>query len=123
MLDRRTLQLLSCELSFQKVGGYGRKLRDGWRPTLIFRDSPVCLNFEARGPFQPCERCALFEFVPREQRDALIPCHHIPLNQSGDTLASLYHARTQEQMDQAVQKWLEATIEGLKREENQHESS
>src|SRR3954466_286829 len=124
MLDRRTLQLLCCELSFLKVGGYGRKLRhSNWRATLMFRDSPVCLNFEPDSPHQPCERCSLFEFVPEQKRNTRMPCHHIQLNNKGETIATLYRKDTQEEMDAAVKHWLETTIEKLGREENGNEGS
>ena len=123
MADHRTIQLLCCELSFLKIGGYGSKLRSKWRPTLIFFDSPVCLNFDSSAPHQPCERCAFFEFIPEDKRDTLIPCHHIPLNEAQDTVFSLYRNTTQEQLDQAVQSWLEATITKLQREEEDHASS
>jgi len=49
---------------------------------------------------------------------ALAPCHQIALNEQGDTVASLYQNGTQEQLDQAVRKWLEATVDKLQREEN-----
>jgi hypothetical protein len=117
MRDHRPLQLLCCELSFLKVGGYGHPVRSGWRPTLTFWDSPVCLNFDASAPHQPCERCVFFDFVPERQRDTLIPCHHILLNGNGDTVHSLYRNGTQEVLDDTVRNWLEATIERLKREE------
>ena len=117
MQDHRNRQLLSCELSFLKIGGYGNALRDGWRPTLMFWDSPVCLNFGSGAPHQPCERCVLFDFVPESQHDTLIPCHHIPLNSSGDSVHSLYRNGTQKNLDSAVRNWLEATIERLAREE------
>jgi len=117
MPDRRTLQLLCCERSFLKVGGYGHPLRGGWRPTLMFWDSPVCLNFDSSAPHQPCERCMFLDFVPETERDSLIPCHHIRLNSNGDTVHSLYRNGTQEALDGEVRNWLEATIERLKREE------
>ena len=115
---RHTLQLLGNELSFLRLGGYGRPFRSQWRPTLIFRDSPVCMNFESGAPHQPCERCPLFEFVPEEKRQTFMPCHHIALNERGDTVASLSQNGTQEQLDKAVRHWLEATIDKLRREEN-----
>ena len=99
-------------------GGYRRPFRSQWRPTLIFRDSPTCVNFESCAPHQPCERCPLFEFIPEGKRMALAPCHQIALNEQGDTVASLYQNGTQEQLDQAVRKWLEATVDKLQREEN-----
>lgn len=117
MRDHRTLQLLSCELSFVKMQGYGYALRNAWRPTLIFWDSPVCLNFDSGAPHQPCERCVFFDFIPENKRDALIPCHHIPLNSKGDTIYSLYRKGTQDTLDDAVRTWLEATITHLREEE------
>lgn len=113
-----TLQLLSNELSFLRLAGYGRSFRSQWRPTLIFRDSPTCINFDSRGIHQPCQRCPLIEFTPEDKRTAFIPCHHIPLNQEGQTVASLYQNGTQEQLDDAVRKWLEFTIDKLQGEEN-----
>ena len=126
MQDRRcrcTLQVLDNELSFLKLGGYGRPFRSEWRPTLIFRDSPTCLNFESGAPHQPCERCPLFEFIPEDRRKTLMPCHQIPLDSEGATVASLYQHGTQQQLDKAVRNWLEAAIEKLQREENNHERS
>ncbi len=126
MQDRRcrcTLQVLDNELLFLKLGGYGRPFRSEWRPTLIFRDSPTCLNFESGAPHQPCERCPLFEFIPEDRRKTLMPCHQIPLDSEGATVASLYQHGTQQQLDKAVRNWLEAAIEKLQREENNHERS
>ena len=117
MSDHRTLQFLCCQLSFLKSGGYGHPLRGDWRPTLVFWDSPVCLNFDSSAPHQPCERCVFFDFVPESERDTLIPCHHIPFNSKGETIHSLYRLGTQNALDDAVRNWLEATIERLKEEE------
>jgi len=119
MPDQRTLQLLCCELSFFKVGGYGHPLGGEWRPTLLFWDSPVCLNFDSSAPHQPCERCVFFQFVPEAKRFSLIPCHHIPLNAKGETIHSLYRSGTQDGLDQTVKHWLETTIDELKGEEKQ----
>ena len=119
---RCTLQLLGNELRFLRLRGYGRPFRSEWRPTLIFRDSPVCLNFESSAPHQPCERCPLFEFVPEVRRKTLMPCH-IPLDPEGATVTLLYQNGTQQQLDKAVRNWLEATIEKLQREENNHARS
>ena|SRR5579864_5591665 len=115
MQNQRTLELLCGELSFLKIGGYGRQFRhSNWRPTRLFRDSPLCPNFEPDAPRQPCERCPLFQFVPQEKREKSLPCHHIPMNENGDTIASLYRKGDQARMDEAVKRWLEATIEELR---------
>ena len=115
MLDSRTLRVVCCELQFLNLGGYGRPFRSQWRPTLIFRDSPICLNFDSGAPLQPCERCSLFQFIPEEKRNFHVPCHFIPLNQRGETVASIYQTGTQEDLDAAVRAWLEATIKKSQR--------
>jgi len=117
MPDSRTLHILRCELLFLNSGGYGHSFRSHWRPTLIFRDSPICLNFDSGAPFQPCERCALFPLIPEAKRNCHSPCHHIPLSEHGDTVASLYQYGTQEQLDAMVSTWLETTIKKCEREE------
>lgn len=119
MRDHHTLQLLCCELSFLKNGGYGNPLRGDWRPTLLFWDSPVCLNFDSNAPHQSCERCVFFDFIPESKHELRIPCHHIPLTSKGETIHSLYRQSTQEALDDAVKNWLEATIDKMQREENQ----
>jgi hypothetical protein len=57
--------------------------------------------------------------VPPEKRNLLIPCHHIPLNSTGDTIAKLYESGNQEQVDQVFHDWLRATIQRLEKEEAQ----
>lgn len=120
---RNTLQLLANELSFLRLGGYGRPFRSHWRPTLIFRDSPTCLNFDSGAPIQPCERCPLFQFIPEAKHNCRVPCHSIPLNERAETIASMYETGTQQQLDNAVRRWLEATIKKLEREEKSNAGS
>ena len=117
MKDHRTLQLFACELSFLRARGYGHPLCGGWRSTLMFRDSPVCLNFDSSAFHQPCGRCGFFDFVDQKDRDTLIPGHHIPLNNNGGTVHSLYRNGTQESLDGAMRNWLQATIEQLREQE------
>ena len=117
MPDSRTLHVLRRELLFLNAEGYGHPFRSHWRPTLLFRDSPICLNFDSGAPAQPCERCPLVEFIPEAQRSSRIPCHFIPLNQRADTIASLYQYGTQKQLDASVRTWVEATIKKLEGEE------
>jgi len=123
MSDSRTLHLVSCEFLFLNSGGYGHPFRSHWRPTLIFRDSPICLNFDSGAPVQPCERCPLFQFIPEDKRNCRIPCHFIPLNERGETIALMYQSGTQEKLDTAVRGWLEATIKKLEREEKSNAGS
>jgi len=77
---------------------------------MVFRDSPVCLR---GGVEHDCGTCALAKFVPEDKKEERTPCHHIPLNEAGDTVASLYAESTQEQLDQALHNWLEETIKRL----------
>lgn len=66
MPDSRTLHVVRCELLFLNSGGYGNPFRSHWRPTLIFRDSPICLNFDSSAPFQPCEAVHCFNSFPKQ---------------------------------------------------------
>ena len=112
MLESGLLKALKEQKAFFESGGYGRPFRSTWRPTLIIRDSPLCLNAtftQARA----CRECILFPMVPPEKRSLLLPCHHIPLNQEGDTIASLYAGGTQEQLDQTFHEWLCTAIQRL----------
>ena len=123
MPDSRSLHVVRCELLFLNSGGYGRPFRSEWRPTLIFRDSPICLNFDSSAPVQPCERCSFFQFIPETKRNCRIPCHFIPLNERGETIDLMYQTGTQGKLDIAVREWLEATIKKLEREEKSNAGS
>ncbi len=104
------LARLESELAFLERGGY-------WKPSsrqqLIFQGSPACLNYGRLEDSRPCSECVLFRFVPLDCREERIPCRHIPLNEQGETIDSLYRGRTQEVIETAVSRWLRATIEEL----------
>jgi len=114
MPDQHLLELLLYELAFLKLGGYGRPWRNSWRPTMVFRDSPVCLHKCAE---QECSGCALSPFVPEDKKSVATPCHHIPLNENGDTVASLYETADQQKLDDVLRAWLESTISRLREED------
>ena len=115
--DRRDLlNVLKAELTFLDLGGYSRQLPAGARPTLIFEDSPTCINCGRRDdPVVPCAECVLIDLVPAGCRSKQVPCRHIPLNRSGDTLDSLYKKADPGQVEESVRKWLCATINRLER--------
>lgn len=113
MRESGLLSALQDQLAFFQSGGYGYTHRSTWRPTLLIRDSPLCLKAVSPGR-RPCTECAVFPLVPPEKRNLLLPCHHIPLNEAGDTIAKLYAAGTQEELDRAFRDWLCATIQRLK---------
>ncbi|MGZ4787742.1 MAG: hypothetical protein ACXVZX_04430 [Terriglobales bacterium] len=113
MKHEQLKQLLTYELKFLQLGGYGKPWKGGWRPTMVFRDSPICLR---QCMEHDCNACALSEFVPEDKKDCKTPCHHIPLNEKGETIATLYAESTQEQLDEALRHWLEETITRLQTE-------
>jgi hypothetical protein len=59
---------------------------------------------------EPCSECFLTYFVPPEHRDKENPCHYIPLNRRGDTVASLTETGDNEQLQKALRTWLQKTI-------------
>jgi hypothetical protein len=109
----RLLQLVTKELGFFNAGGYGRSFRSQWRPTLLLRDSPACINYGDTGRQDPCSECPLFSLIPRDKKGELIPCHSIPLNESGVTIARLYAKGSQDSLDRLYQNWLQDIIRKL----------
>jgi len=112
---RDLLEVLKFELDFLEQGGYGRLPRESWRPRFIFEDSPTCMNFNSKDR-EPCEECLLMQFVPEDARTEQVPCTHIPLSLSGETLNSLYRTGTQQEIEEALGAWLRATIDRLEAE-------
>jgi hypothetical protein len=94
------------ELEFVERGGYRQTL--GWRPALIFEDSPIC----PKPPFAACPyaECVLLEFVPEGRRTESLPCQHIPLNQTGETLSTMYNTAAIDEIENALREWLRKRI-------------
>jgi nucleotide-binding universal stress UspA family protein len=111
------LAALKAELAFLDKGGYGRPFRSGWRPTLLLRDSPICPNFGNDSGEHGCSECFLTDAVPGDTSLALFPCHHIRLNDAGDTIASLQRTGTQAELDRTYREWLCALIEKFEKNE------
>ena len=114
--DRDVLEVLKFELNFLEQGGYGRSVRTPWKATSIFQDSLSCLNFGEPDRPHPCEECLLMAFVPEPSRNETVPCHHIPLTASGETLAGVEERYNQAQLEDAVIQWLRRTIERIEKE-------
>ena len=114
--DRDVLETLKAELAFIEQGGYGRSVRTPWKPTAFFQDSLSCLNFGDPKRTHPCEECFLMQFVPPDQRSEDVPCHHIPLTPTGETVAALEQMENQEEMEEAVKNWLRAAIKKIEAE-------
>jgi len=117
--DRDLLEVLKFELSFLEHGGYGRSVRTPWKPTSIFQDSLTCLNFGDSEHSHACSECLLFDFVPEYSRNETVPCHHIPINQQGDTLITLDKGYNQAETEESIKTWLRNTIQRLERERTQ----
>lgn len=114
--ERDALEVLKFELNFLEEGGYRLSLREPWRPKFIFEDSPTCLNYDCKEHSTPCRDCVLMHWVPAESRGEKVPCRHIPLGPTGETLDSLYRWGDQREIEEAVAGWLHTTIEKLEQE-------
>jgi hypothetical protein len=104
---------LKFELRFLEGGGYERSVRDPRKELSVFQDSPSCLNYASAERTYPCSECFLINFVPDGKRGESIPCHHIPLNERGDTLDSLQGYNRDFQVQEAMRGWLRKTIAEL----------
>ena len=111
--ERDILELLKQELSFIEKGGYGRSVRTPWKPKSAFRDSLTCLNYASPQRTHPCSECHLIDFVSSEQRDTDLPCHHIPLNEAGETVDDLEAQDNEAKLEREVSDWLRARIKGI----------
>jgi hypothetical protein len=114
--DRTPLEVLKFELEFLQAGGYGRSPRDPQRSPLIFEDSLSCINLGCKTDRVPCRDCLMMQFVPAARRSEAIPCRHIPLNEAGETVESFYQRRDQQDLEEALNAWLRATIRRLEAE-------
>jgi hypothetical protein len=130
------LNALKSELKFCELGGYttlvpgrlparaiendpismhlfGERSREWRKERSVFRDSPSCLNYGLPAKEHPCSECWLMDFVPAEKRSEAVPCHHIPLNERGDTVATLGGPGDAPDVQEAVLDWLRGTIQQL----------
>ncbi len=104
------LEVLKAELDFIEKGGYGRSPRSPQQARSSFRDSLSCLNYALAEKLHPCNECHLMDFVPAEARDQEVPCHHIRLNESGETVDELDQLDNQHRLESELKAWLKAKI-------------
>jgi hypothetical protein len=114
--DRDVLELLKSELAFLEQGGYGRSVRTPWKPTSVFQDSLSCINYGYPYRAHPCNECLLLDFVPAERRSETVPCHHIPMAETGETIEELELRENQAKLEEAVKHWLRNQITRIEEE-------
>jgi hypothetical protein len=111
--ERDLLDLLKFELKFLEDGGYGRSPHTPRRRQVVFEDSPTCPNFGDPTKPHSCAECLLMRFVPRELRDQVSPCQHIPLTDKGETIDYFCRCGTEVELpklEEAFAGWLHKQI-------------
>ncbi|HWR37521.1 MAG TPA: hypothetical protein VN622_16790 [Clostridia bacterium] len=110
--SRDVLAVLRYELNFLEQGGYER-LRHSRQAASPFKGSLTCLNHGQ--PLRPhaCHECFLYEFVPTASQVEDVPCEHIPLKSSGQTIADFLKSEQFEELENALKEWLQSTIAQL----------
>ena len=110
------IRLLEAELDFVEGGGYGAPAGQPNKEQPLFFHSPACINhWHVPGHRPDChDDCILMDAVPGDHKKEALPCHHIPLNQAGETVKSLEDRGDRERAEEEVKAWLRLTIERLK---------
>jgi hypothetical protein len=111
---REMIEKLKLEIAMVERGGYNPSVHDPRTDPRIFRDSITCLNVGLDQKKEPCSECFLIQFVPSEHVDKEEPCHYIPLNSRGDTVASLEN--DPDRLQAALLGWLYTTLARLETE-------
>ena len=114
------IRLLEAELDVLEAGGYASPAGQPSKEPQIFDRSLVCINhWFVPGHKPPChDDCVLLQAVPETHRTAGLPCHFIPLNEAGDTVAKLEAEGDREKLEAEVKGWLRRTISRLKAGDN-----
>jgi hypothetical protein len=114
--DREILDLLKEELDFIQKGGYGRSVHTPWIQPSTFQDSLTCINYGYPYRAHPCNECHLLDFVSPQYKVADVPCHHILLNEAGETIDDLESADNQVMLERKVKNWLCTKIKEIEEE-------
>ncbi len=110
---KEIIEQLRLERDILKDGGYGRSVRTPWKEERLFRDSVTCLNLGETVKRHPCSECTLWDWVPEGRKEEDIPCHFIPLNARGESIAALEEQGRHAEAEEALLAWLNATIQKL----------
>jgi len=114
--DRDILELLKDELEFIEKGGYVRSVHTPWMPKPTFQESLTCLNYGYPYRAHPCSECHLLDFVNPEHHGTEIPCHYIPLDETGETIENLEATANEAKLERKVSDWLRAKINDVEEE-------
>lgn len=114
--DRDILEVLKDELTFIEQGGYGRSVRTPWQARSAFQDSLTCINYADPNHTHPCHECHLLDFVSPEHQSDEVPCHFIPLNETGETIETLELEDNEAKLERKVKDWLRARIRQIEEE-------
>jgi hypothetical protein len=114
--DREILEILRGEVGFIEKGGYGRSVRTPWQPKSIFQDSLTCINYADPNHTHPCNECRFLDFVSSEHKSEAVPCHFIPLNETGETIAALELEDNEARLERKVKDWLRTRIREIEEE-------
>lgn len=115
--QQEILDALKFELTFLERGGYEPSVREPRTALSIFQDSPSCPNYAATTKTHACSECFLIDFVPPEKRGEAVPCHHIPLNDGGDTMDRIAGSSDDFEVQRAMRGWLRNTIDAMEKAE------
>jgi hypothetical protein len=110
--SRELLQMLRYELNYLEQGGF-RRDREAVGLQSPFLGTMICVNFGDPMRRHSCEECSLHNLVPENMKKEEFPCHHIPLNASNDTIASLIRKNDPERLESVLKNWLRSTIARL----------
>jgi hypothetical protein len=114
---RDPLEVLRFELAFLQSGGYRS---EGNRPHFFY-DSVTCWNFGNPGLRKPCRNCLLADFIPELSHNERLACRSIPLDDDGNTIASLERRYNRAEVERAVSSWVGQTVARLERKCPQEE--
>lgn len=66
------------------------------------------LSFECGGRARSCRRdlCSLWPIIPEQQKARRVPCHHIPLNSSCETIASIREKEDTHRLHAKLLGWI-----------------
>ena len=110
------IHLLKLEASIIEGGNYGRPVLLPWRGLAILRECLSCLNVAGLEYQRSCGSCFLLEHVPKHHRAKKIPCHYIPLNEEGDTIAAFDKRGRPNEAATVLLTWIRETIKKIEDE-------